>query len=74
MDIVISNLKSSESVSNRLRQDGWQLAPMKDDRILARHPEIPDQPTARLRLQKLGLLTSRSLRIEFPISADVARN
>jgi hypothetical protein len=69
MDILISILRGSETVPHRLRRDGWHLAAATDHSFVAHHPGVTDEPEARIRLQKLGLLTSRALRIEFPVSA-----
>jgi len=68
MDILIRVLQGSDAVPLRLRKDGWQLRLAANDSFLACHPSVADEPQARLRLQKLGLLTSRALRIEFPIA------
>jgi hypothetical protein len=48
-----------------LRADGWVLEAGRHDGIVAEHPHVPDEAAARSRLDRLGLLTARRLRIEF---------
>jgi hypothetical protein len=65
MNIWIEALISSTDLEEILVDDGWDLLVESDQLIFANHPEVPDEPTARSRLNRLGLLTSRSHRIEF---------
>ena len=44
---------------------GRELEAGQGGTVCACHPQASDEGTARSRLQGLGLLTSRSLRIEF---------
>jgi hypothetical protein len=46
-----------------LRGDGWDLEGEADRAVRGTHPEVPDEAAARCRLDRLGLLTSRSVRI-----------
>jgi hypothetical protein len=48
-----------------LRADGWDLHSGPGGAVVGTHPDVPDQAAARYRLDRLGLLTSRSLRIRF---------
>ena len=48
-----------------LRGDGWDLEGEADRAVRGTHPEVPDEAAARCRLDRLGLLTSRSLLIRF---------
>jgi hypothetical protein len=48
-----------------LRGDGWDLRGGAGGAVEGTHPEAPDEPAARGRLDDLGLLTSRALLIRF---------
>jgi hypothetical protein len=48
-----------------LRQDGWSTEEDQLSDLLAWHPLVLDEGSARTRLDRLGLLTSGALRIEF---------
>jgi hypothetical protein len=48
-----------------LRGDGWQLQGEPSGPVTGTHPDVPDEAAARSRLDGLGLLISRSLRIHF---------
>jgi hypothetical protein len=48
-----------------LRGDGWQLQGEPGGPVTGTHPDVPDEAAARSRLDRLGLLISRSLRIHF---------
>jgi hypothetical protein len=65
MHVSIEPLKRSETVVLALRKDGWTVEFGQDGAVSARHPQALDEPAARSRLHGLGLLTSRSVRIEF---------
>jgi hypothetical protein len=54
-----------EQLREVLQSDGWALEPQAANTFLAEHPEAPDETAARCRLSRLGLLISRSFRIEF---------
>ena len=65
MHARIELLRQSEAVLAALRKDGWAVESGQSGTLCARHPQVPNQSAARSRLHGLGLLTSRSLRIEF---------
>jgi len=65
MNVRIELLRRSEAVLAALRDDGWVVESGQGDTLCARHPQVLNQSAARSRLHGLGLLTSRSLRIEF---------
>jgi hypothetical protein len=48
-----------------LRGDGWQLQGEPGGPFTGTHPDVPDEAAARHRLDRLGLLISRSLRTHF---------
>jgi hypothetical protein len=50
-----------------LERDGWVIEKEQGDEIHVIHPRVGDEAAARLRLYRLGLLTTSSLRMEFPI-------
>jgi DNA-binding response OmpR family regulator len=66
MMLSIELLSSPDRLREQLRQDGWELEDFPDGSLRARHVEVPNQVAARRRLRELGLLTSASLRVEFP--------
>jgi hypothetical protein len=75
MQLRIHTLRPSADPSTALRRDGWQVQPAPNGSLCASHPLAPDQRTARIRLDSLGLLTSSALHIEFllhrtPATAD----
>ena len=55
-----------------LRGDGWDLEGEADWAVQASRPDVLDEVTARRRLNDLGLLTSRNLRIHFDHSRRAA--
>jgi hypothetical protein len=65
MHVTIRPLGQPEPFLAVLRDDGWAVESGEDGAVCARHPLASDEGAARSRLQELGLLTSRSLRIEF---------
>jgi hypothetical protein len=65
MQLRIHTLRPSADPSTALMQDGWQVQPAPNGSLCASHPLAPDQRTARIRLDSLGLLTSSALHIEF---------
>jgi hypothetical protein len=48
-----------------LRGDGWDLQGEPSGPVTGTHPDVADEVAARYRLDRLGLLISRSLRIQF---------
>jgi hypothetical protein len=67
MKVIINILGDHDNVRRLLRNDGWQLQEKIAGSISALHPEVESEQEARFRLHSLGLLTSGSLRVEFPI-------
>src|SRR6516164_4026188 len=65
MRVHLRFLRRKERIRESLCVDGWQLERDKDDSVIAKHPLVKDETTARIRLQELGLLTSSSVHIEF---------
>ena len=65
MHVRIQSLGGSEAFVAALRKDGWAVEPGQGGTLCARHAEVPNERAARSRLHGLGLLTSKSLRIEF---------
>jgi hypothetical protein len=67
-NIYIEPLRLREAVRDMLLQHGWRLHG-DDGGYTAHHRAVRDAPTARQKLQALGLLTSSSVRIEFGLPA-----
>jgi hypothetical protein len=65
MVVHIRVLTRSPEVHELLREHGWDVDEDGADVLVATHPRVEDQPAARARLWRLGLLTSPRLRIEF---------
>jgi hypothetical protein len=64
MRVSFQPLHQQSELRRLLRADGWMLEGDLDA-LIGEHPDATDQPSARSRLHRLGLLTSRGLRIEF---------
>lgn len=65
MNIRIEMLRNPDYCRDALAKDGWKLVVKKELDFNASHPSVRDEEEARVRLCRLGLLTSSSLRIEF---------
>ena len=65
MRVHLRFLQRREPIEESLRLDGWQLERHQDDGVTAQHPLVKDEAAARIRLQKLGLLISASVYIDF---------
>jgi hypothetical protein len=65
MRVAIRALRPGPDLQKRLQKDGWKLQTFQDGLLIAQHPEALDEPLARLRLHRLGLLTSARLSIRF---------
>jgi hypothetical protein len=65
--VYLKALWHPERLREALLSDGWGLEEKAAGAFLAEHPEAQDEPAVRRRLWRLGLLTSRSLCIEFPV-------
>ena len=63
---------SDDECLDSLRQDGWVILTGQGDReIEVSHPQVTTEDAARIRLHRLGLLTSRALRIDFWPSCQI---
>jgi hypothetical protein len=67
MKLRIQLLRQGDAVRDRLQRDGWRLKAEGTDTLSACHAAVHSQAAARRPLHGLGLLTSASLRIEFPL-------
>jgi hypothetical protein len=67
MKVQFRFLRQARRFQEVLTNDGWKLERQRDESLLARHPQVADEGAARSRLCHLGLLTSPSLCIEFPV-------
>ena len=66
MHLAIQLLWNDEGVRKILQKDGWHLQSEEQSNALrARHVDVGEESAARERLNDLGLLTSRTCRIEF---------
>ena len=65
MQILLRCLWAWAELPQILRADGWLLRQLPDGGVLAERPDVNDEQEARLRLLRLGLLTSNRLRIDF---------
>jgi hypothetical protein len=65
MNLLVHLSSISENVLSAFRKDGWKLIGEGKGQVLADHPEVHDEASARERLNHLGLLVSRSLKIDF---------
>jgi len=63
--VDIQMLRPSEKLLGLLSHDGWALESSQELALCVSHPQVADQEQARHRLDRLGLLTSGRLRIEF---------
>jgi hypothetical protein len=66
MNVLIQPLRHPDGLHQALCDDGWTLETERNGVFYAEHPQVADEVAARNRLYHLGLLTSSSLRIEFP--------
>ena len=69
MKLRIQILRGGAAAVQCLERDGWKLEPEAGDLLSASHPLVTDQPDARRRLDSLGLLISRALRVDFLLPA-----
>jgi hypothetical protein len=65
MHLFIHVASASENVLSAFRDGGWKLRGEGKGQVLAEHPLVSDEATARERLNEMGLLVSRSLGIDF---------
>jgi len=73
MKVQIHVLRRVPSFPDCMRKDGWNVE-FENDSFIAVHPQVKDSDTARERLDRLGILTSRSVRIQFPYEANPERS
>jgi hypothetical protein len=64
VNIRVELLGQVERVRDALRRDGWLLSGPGTD-VIASHPGVLDEGTARTHLYELGLLTNSTVRIDF---------
>jgi hypothetical protein len=70
MDVHVEVVGRAGDLRALLEENGWGLKEGVPNHFTATHPDVSDQPMARSRLHKIGLLTSGRLRIEFGPSAN----
>jgi len=64
MEIQIQFLRHPNVTRQTLRACGWLLSG-EPNSVRAEHPDVDDETSAREALCRLGLLTSRNVRIDF---------
>ena len=69
MNVRIEVLRRGMDLPRILQNDGWVIG---HNRMVlsATHPDVASESDARLRLYRLGILTSRLVRIDFPRRAE----
>lgn len=67
MELQIQLRCDGAAMVERLQRDGWRIEAKTPHSLSAFHPEVASQPEARQRLHRLGLLTSRTMQITFPV-------
>jgi hypothetical protein len=70
MDVLFETRDDALDIRRLLTDHGWQVTEAGPGRFLASHPEAGDQQSARAKLDRLDLLTSNRLHVEFGPSAD----
>lgn len=70
MRVHIKPLRQEGTYLAALRKDGWDVLPDGNGDLHAVHPDINSEDAARARLYLLGMLTARTLRIEFLHSGE----
>ena len=65
MVVYIRVLKWSPEVRELLFENRWDVEELGNGILAASHPLVVDQTEARIRLWRLGLLTSSRVRIDF---------
>jgi hypothetical protein len=71
MRIHIHALRHAEDLEEMLRAAGWRLDRTGTAGLYAQHPNVKGPADARSELDKLGLLTSPQVRIEFGPSTAI---
>lgn len=67
MYLLVQPLREAEQLRQVFAEDGWRVNQAQCDVLRVEHPNVTDQRGARERLQTLGLLTSSSCHIDFPL-------
>jgi hypothetical protein len=65
MKVHFEMLQHAADVHEALRKNGWKFDSDQRSFVSASHSEVGDEAMARGRLNEIGLLTSRSVRITF---------
>jgi hypothetical protein len=65
MRLQIHFLRQSHALCRAFKDDGWHIDGDPATDAYATHPDARDEPALRNRLARLGMLTSRLVRIEF---------
>jgi len=65
MIVHVRLLEHAEAVQVLLLRDGWTVESQADGSLTISHPQVPDEQAARDRLDRLGLLTSPAVRLDF---------
>jgi hypothetical protein len=65
MNLFIHVSSVSENVVSTFRDNGWRVTGDERGQLLADHPLVDSETSARARLNEMGLLVSRSLKIDF---------
>ena len=65
MIVHVELLGQAQAVRDLLLADGWEVEAGPEHSLLLTHRDVPDEEAARGRLDRLGLLTSPSLRVDF---------
>jgi hypothetical protein len=64
MTVHVELVRRGKGVLDRLRKDGWLLE-VDGESYAIHHRDVDDELDARNRLGRIGVLTSRWVRIEF---------
>jgi hypothetical protein len=65
MFIHVESLEHVEVLQASLLRDGWKVEPQPDGSFRINHPQVRDEEAARDPLDRLGLLTSPAVRLDF---------
>jgi hypothetical protein len=65
MHVHVQMMRPADDLRTALLRDGWQLVAEHPRGFSVSHPLVSDGEGARARLNRLGLLTSPRLRIDF---------
>jgi hypothetical protein len=68
MKMHIESVRHAGSLKEQLVREGWRVDNAQGGGFLISHGEIASELDARQRLQRMGLLTSGKVRIEFLFS------